>query len=155
MWFPCHWVRAQPATVETNLPEVAYKGQCSSVFSPRVCFSRSALPVYSNISLTTRQTPASQKQPELIYSETELQRETVPAHSAKLFIFSVSVQRKKKKRDHFQWVKLLSWDLCLGRRSVKDKLRCFKLFTVCFLPSLPPLSIEAFFLLLLPFFFPP
>lgn len=69
--------------------------------------------------------------------------------------FLCKCPEEKKKRDHFQWVKLLSWDLCLGRRSVKDKLRCFKLFTVCFLPSLPPLSIEAFFLLLLPFFFPP
>lgn len=45
------------ATVEASVPEVAYKGQCSSVFSPRVCFSRTALPVYSNIFFTTRQPP--------------------------------------------------------------------------------------------------
>lgn len=120
---------------------------------------RSALPVYSNISVTTRQTPASQKQPELIHSKTELQRETRRGrrltHSVKLFIFSVSVQMKKKK-EHFQWVKLLSWDLCSGRRSVKDKMRCFKLFTVCSLPSLRspsklffPFSSSSFF------FFPP
>ncbi|KAG8510598.1 40S ribosomal protein SA [Galemys pyrenaicus] len=82
-------VRAQPATVEASVPEVAYKGQCSSLFSPPVCFSRTALPVYSNIFFTTRQTPASQKQPEPIYSKkTEIQRQTVRAHSVKLLIFS-------------------------------------------------------------------
>lgn len=59
-----------------------------------------------------------------------------------------------KKKEHFQWVKLLSWDLCSGRRSVKDKMRCFKLFTVCSLPSLrSPSKLFFFCLLLLPFFF--
>lgn len=61
---------------------------------------------------------------------------------------------EEEKKEHFRWVKLLSWDLCLGRRLVKDKLRCFKLFTVCFLlPS--RLSPSKLFFLLLPFSFHP
>lgn len=60
-------------------------------------------------------------------------------------------EEKKKKKEHFQWVKLLSWDLCLGRRSVKDKLRCFKLFTV--FPSFPPASLHLSFFFSFFFFF--
>lgn len=64
-------------------------------------FSSSVLPAHSTSCLFKHlfyhsATPASQKQPEPFYSKkTEIQRQEVRAHSVKLFIFSVSVQRKK------------------------------------------------------------
>ncbi|XP_045349508.1 forkhead box protein P1 isoform X9 [Leopardus geoffroyi] len=82
-------VRAQPATVEAKRP-----GGCLQRAMFQCAFSSSVLQPHSTSCLFKHlfyhsATPASQKQPEPIYSKkTEIQRQTVRAHSVKLFIFS-------------------------------------------------------------------
>lgn len=154
--FLCHLVRARAATVEASVPEVAYKGQCSSVFSPRVYFSRTGLPVYSNIFFTTRQPPLHRN------SQNHRQQEdgNPEADSASSLGQSLHFlckcpeekerkgkKEKKKKKGTFCWVKLLK----VGIHSCTDILWRAKLddpTCLLFFPptTLPPPSKPFFFL---------
>lgn len=101
-------------------------------------FSSSVLPAHSTSCLFKHlfyhsATPASQKQPEPFYSKkTEIQRQAVRAHSVKLFIFSVSVQRKK--RTIFAVFNFLTRALLLRRHSLRSRIKWSNLFTAVFSP---------------------
>ena len=150
--FLCHLVRARAATVEASVPEVAYKGQCSSVFSPRVYFSRTGLPVYSNIFFTTRQPPLHRN------SQNHRQQEDGNPEADSASSLGQSLHflckcpeekerkgKKKKKRNILLGETFKSRDPLLHRHSLKGKIRWSNLFTVL-PPHHPPTPIKAVFL---------
>ena len=147
--FLCHLVRAQAATVEASVPEVAYKGQCSSLFSPRVYFSRTGLPVYSNIFFTTRQPPLHRNsQNHRQQEDGNPEADSVSSLGQTLHFLCKCPEEKKKKQNKtgtFRWVKLLK----VGIHSCTDILWRAKLddpTCLLFFPPPHPTPIKAVFL---------
>ena len=139
--FLCHLVRAQAATVEASVPEVAYKGQCSSLFSPRVYFSRTGLPVYSNIFFTTRQPPLHRNsQNHRQQEDGNPEADSVSSLGQTLHFLCKCPEEKKKKKKQNRNISLgetfKSRDPLLHGHSLKGKIRWSNLFTV--LPPTPP-----------------
>lgn len=143
MWFLCHFVRAHPATVEAGVPEVACKGHGSSVFSSSVLLPHSTSCLFKHLFYHSA-TPASQKQPEPIYSKkTETQRQTVRSLRQTLHFLC---KCPEEKQDHFRWVQLLNWGSAPAQTFSEGQNKMIRLVYCCFSPSLLSPSKAVFFL---------